>query len=221
VRQSHAFASALPIVVTALLAVACSDATVSTAGELDVVLALRDDTVNFQAVERFAMPDTVIHLDEIIDIGGAPVTREFDAEILARVAQNFESRGYVRELSPQTHRPDLVVLVAVTASTHVTAWVSYPWYSAWGFYPGWGFYSGFSPTWGVAYPWAPVASAFVWRSGTLIVDAIDARRIDVVARQVHSVWGGAMNGVLDGTSAQSRVLGGIDEMFVLSPYLHR
>jgi uncharacterized protein DUF4136 len=215
------FARMLSLGVMTLLIAACSDTTLPPAGELDVVLALRDDTVNFQAIERFAMPDTVLHLDEIINVGGAPVTRQFDAEILDQVAKNFEARGYVRELSPQTSRPDVVVLVAVTASTQVTAWVSYPWFSTWGFYPGWGFYSGFSSVWGVTYPWAPVASAFVWRSGTLLVDAIDARNIDVEAKQIHSVWGAALNGVLNGESPEARLVTGIDKMFVLSPYLHR
>jgi Domain of unknown function (DUF4136) len=212
--------SMVGVVLTAVVA-ACTDATVPSVGDLDVVLAVRDDTVNFQAISTFAMPDTVLHLDELLGIGGPVLDRSHDAEILAQVALNFEQRGYQRELDPANHRPDLIVLVMATASTQVSAWVSYPWFSFWGFYPGWAFFPGFTTAWGVTYPWAPVASAFVWRQGTLLVDAIDTRRIDVQAKHINSVWAGAVNGVLQQDPSQpNRVVVGIDEMFVLSPYLH-
>ena len=213
----------LPSALATALIATCVETPLPPVGELDVVLALRDDTVNFQTIRTFAMPDTIVHLEEGTSFVSTPISRTFDAQILASVARNFEGRGYVRELAPATNRPDLVVLVAATASTNVTAWASYPWFGAWGFYPGWGFYGGFTPAWGVAYPWAPIGGGiFVWRSGTLLVDAIDARRIDVATQQINSVWGGAMNGVLQGDdSGGQRVLDGIDEMFVLSPYLHR
>jgi len=205
----------------AMLAVECTDTTVPSIGDLDVVLAVRDDTVNFQAMSTFAMPDTVLHLDELLGIGGPVLDRSQDAEILNQVATNFEQRGYVRVLDVTNHRPDLIVLVMATASTNVSAWVSYPWFSFWGFYPGWAFFPGFTTAWGVTYPWAPVASAFVWRQGTLLVDAIDTRRIDVAAKHINSVWAGAVNGVLEADPSQpNRLIGRIDEMFILSPYLH-
>src|SRR4051812_1568654 len=130
----------LPSMLATALIVTCVETPLPPVGELDVVLALRDDTVNFQAVRTFAMPDTIVHLEEGTSFVSTPIPRTFDAQILAQVAKNFEERGYVRELAPATHRPDLVVLVAATASTQVTAWASYPWYGAWGFYSGWGFY---------------------------------------------------------------------------------
>jgi Domain of unknown function (DUF4136) len=201
---------------------ACYPGRIMDVAQLDVVAALHGDTVDFGALRTFAMPDTVVHLTEQLGAADIPVSRAFDALILSEVASNFEARGYVRELAPAQHRPDFIVLVAVTASVQVDAWVSYPWFAWWGFYPGWAFFPGFTPAWGINYPWSGVVSAFAWTQGTLIVDMIDLRNIDPQRREIHSLWAGALNGVIDAASGvppEQRLTSGINQMFELSPYL--
>ena len=209
---------------TLLSGAACYPGAVTDVSELDVVAALHADTARLDGVRTYAMPDTVLHRTSTL--GGqetVPVSRAFDAQILADVARNLESLGFVRELQPQAHRPDVVVLVTVTATQEIDAWVSYPWFGWWGFYPGWTFFPAFTAAWGVSYPWAGSVSAYTWTQGTLIVDMIDARSPDIANLKISSVWAGALNGVLqsDSPSGSERIQSGIDEMFRLSPYLQR
>ena len=203
---------------------ACYPGAVTDVSELDVVAALHGDTARLDGVRTYAMPDTVLHRSSTL--GGqetVPVSRAFDAQILADVARNLEALGFVRELQPESHRPDVVVLVTVTATQEIDAWVSYPWFGWWGFYPGWTFFPAFSASWGISYPWAGSVNAYTWTQGTLIVDMVDARSPDVANLRISSLWAGALNGVLqsDSPSGSERIQNGIDEMFRLSPYLQR
>lgn len=207
-----------------MLTAACYTGTVTDVSELDVVAALHGDTALLAGARTYAMPDTVVHLKTTLSgQETVPVSRAFDAQILADVARNLEALGFLRELAPREHRPDVVVLVGVTATKEVEAWVSYPWFGWWGFYPGWGFFPGWNASWGIAYPWAGAVSAYTWTQGTLIVDMVDTRNFDVAAQRIHSVWAGALNGVLeaDSPNASARLENGINEMFRLSPYLKR
>ena len=200
---------------------ACSVDTVSP-DALDLVVAVRDPATDFAALRTFAMPDTIVHLSEVVtSIEDVPISRAHDAEILRLVAENFEARGYVRETNPRVNRPDFIVLVGAVASEHFVAYASYPWYDWWGFYPGFAYYSGFSADYGVFYPWAGTVGGYAWRQGTVIVDAIDARVVDTTAKRVRSMWVGALNGVLNDSNASARLESGIDDMFTLSPYLRR
>lgn len=200
----------------------CTEKTVSP-DALDLVVAVRDPGVDFSALRTFAMPDTVIHLSDVVtSIDPVPIPREQDALILELVAQNFEARGYVRETNPRVNRPDFIVLVGATASDHFVAYQSYPWFSWYGFYPGFAYFPGFTPAYGILYPWAGSIGGYAWRQGTVLVDAIDARVVDTTALRIRSMWVGALNGVLTGdTDASERLESGIDDMFTLSPYLHR
>ena len=208
-----------------LCGAACYPGAVTDVSQLDVVAALHADTTRLDGVRTYAMPDTVVH--RASTLGGretVPVSRAFDAQILADVARNLEALGFVRELQPQSNRPDVVVLVTVAATQEIDAWVSYPWFGWWGFYPGWTFFPAFSASWGISYPWAGSVSAYTWTQGTLIVDMVDTRSPDIANLKISSVWAGALNGVLQSdtpSGASERLQNGIDEMFRLSPYLQR
>lgn len=216
--------SALALAAACVFVVSCYPAAISDVAELDVVAALHGDTTKFDAVHTFAMPDTIVHITQGLGAGEVGLTRQFDALILSTVAQNLEQLGYVRVTDPVATRPDVIVLVGATASVQVEAWVSYPWFGFWGFYPGFAFNPAFNPAWGIAYPWAGSVSAFTWNQGTLIVDMIDTHNIDTQNLRVSSLWAGALSGVLGVSSSvppQTRLTQGIDEMFVLSPYLRK
>lgn len=203
--------------------VACDANRITSAEQLDIVAAFRDTAVDFGAIATYAMPDSVVHLTaDPENEPPAGVTRRFDELILARVQANLDERGYVRELDPAVNEPDVTVLVGAIATTRFISWVSYPWFAWWGFYPA--FESGpFDPSWGIAYPWAGVITAFEYDTGTIVIEMLDARDIDPDDPRLNALWGSAMNGILSGSdeAIAARVTASIDEAFALSPYLRR
>jgi hypothetical protein len=218
----HTLSALLLAFAAALSSGSCTEGTVPPEA-LDLVVAVRDTAADFASLRTFAMPDTVIHLADVVTtIDDVPISRAYDDLILASVARNFEARGYVRESNPRANRPDFIVLVAAVASDHFVAYTTYPWYSWWGFYPGFAYYPGFDPAYGIFYPWAGSVGGYAWTQGTVIADAIDARVVDTDEKQIRSLWVGALNGVLSGSGdATARLESGIDDMFTLSPYLRR
>ena len=82
-----------------------------TVSELDLVITLHDETVDFGQFQTFAIPDSIVRIDENGDLDLEP--GEFDQEIIARIILNMEDLGYVRELNPTVNEPDLVVLTEI------------------------------------------------------------------------------------------------------------
>ena len=103
-----------------------------TVSELDLVITLHDETVDFGQFQTFAIPDSIVRIDENGDLDLEP--GEFDQEIIARIILNMEDLGYVRELNPTVNEPDLVVLTEIIL---IDAYViqSFPPY--WGWWGGW------------------------------------------------------------------------------------
>lgn len=201
---------------------ACDDSDSNLVGVLPgtaAVATFKDSTFNFSTLRTFAMPDTVIHFAPVT---GTPiaVSRQFDQTALDRVRQDLIARGYTQVTTPQTVRPDFVVLVGATATTNYNAFVGYNWFGVWGFYSGWGWYApGFSTAWGIVYPWYSVVGVTAYDRGTLIVDLIPTLTVNPTARTVRSAWAGVATSLLNGTVTSSTVTAAIDQMFAMSPYL--
>jgi hypothetical protein len=184
------------------------------------VAAFADSTVDFGALQTFAMPDTIVHFAPAT---GTPlaVPRTFDETILDRVRNDFLARGYVDVTGAENVQPDFVVLVGATATENRAAFVSYPWYASWGFFAGWGWYApGFDNSWTIVYPWAPHVTVASYPRGTLIVELIPTLSVNPLNQSVNAAWAGVATAVLNGQGTDARLNAAIDQMFNLSPYLH-
>ncbi|MGH7574924.1 MAG: DUF4136 domain-containing protein [Longimicrobiales bacterium] len=202
-------------------ALACDSDLVTAGDPVSIVAAFRDMGTVFGDITTYALPDSVVHLTKD-PTAEAPIeiTRGLDDRILAHVRTQLDDRGYVREPQPEQSRPDVIVLVNVVATTDFASWTNYPWFAWWGFFPGFAF-AEFDPTWGIEYPWSDEAIGFEYDAGTIVIEMIDARGIDEPDQSVRAVWSGAVNGALtsDAGAEEARVLGSIEEVFALSPYL--
>ena len=224
-KRSRLLSMASTVSMLALLSTACDDdndgivrVVVPPIQSVSAVSTFRDTTVDFSQMRTFAMPDSIVHF---APAGTAqPVSRDFDATILSRVRQNLMARGFTPAQNPETDQPDVIVLVAVTATDNQRAWVSYPWFSVWGFYSGFGWFTpGFDDTWGITYPWAGSATVGSFPLGTVAVDFIPTSSVDAATMTITAAWSGIAAGLLNGPLGPAGINAAVDEMFDQSPYL--
>ena len=103
----------------------------------------------------------------------------------------------------------MVILLRATAIENYNAYTSYGWGSYWGY--GWGGY----------YPWVGGTVVYSYTTGTLLIDMIDVGNIDVDNETYPSAWGAGINGLLEGSSTdtRNRLSTSISQAFVQSPYI--
>lgn len=206
-------------VAAALLALAsCTPGSEITIQESDVVATLYDAKVDFGAIHTFAMPDSIVRLDD--PDHPSDFTIQNEDEILSLITTNFISRGYtlLDESSPTP--PDVVVLVGVTTASQWYYDAYYPYYPYWGWWGGWGYWGYWGAGWGGYYP--PYGDVdYAYSTGTLLVAMADPNNANTEDKTIPVYWFGAINGVLDDTKAslESRVTDSINQMFQQSPYL--
>lgn len=220
VRRAPAAAALLAAVLAGGLTAACTPGNDITAAEADVVATLFDDTFDFGSVSTYAMPDSIVHLTGDPDEADSELlTRDFDAQILAQMAENLDALGWTRlPASPAdpNNPPDVFVLLAATATANFSMYY-YPWYPYWcWYYPGWGYGGG----WGWYYPSYPTVT-YAYTLGTLAVTLFDPEGAVTADELMPVRWVAAINGVLDDTAAskQQRITRAIDQAFDQSPYL--
>ena len=70
------------------------------------------------------------------------------------------------------------------------------------------------------YPWSPVVVTS-YKSGTLFINLVDPDIPPPQAGQAVSIWGAALNGMLEGTNTEivQRITTNITQAFAQSPYL--
>lgn len=199
---------------------ACTPGTDISASESDVVTTQFDPEVDFGALRTFIMPDSVVHITD--DGEDDPnLKRQFDAQILNSVAGHFEALGYERlpgDAPDTTNPPDFVVLVGATSSDFFYS--NWGCGGYWGWWPGWGYYP--PGYWGPGYGcYYPPSVSYAYTTGTLFVLGMDPDGIDVDEQLFPIGWAGAINGVLNDSSASiaDRLDRNIDQMFAQSPYL--
>ncbi len=185
----------LLFIVVAILAWSCyPDGGFNSVSDFDTVSTFHNTTVNFADLRTYAMPDSVIHIEDEEDL-----SRLFDQEILARVAANLEQLGYVRVDSAQA---DVHVFNLATSTEYVGS-SCYP--------PYWDYWYGYPPGWGWCYP---VVSSYT--TGTLLTVMIDTGQPD----DTPAVWLAASNGLLSSSGvASERIRKNINQAFAQSPYL--
>ncbi len=211
--------SALPAFAGILLGLmSCYPDNPTSVTDLDIVITTHDDTVSFSSFRTYAVLDSVVHIDLEDNANDSLLTRENDALILARVAANMETMGYVEEMDPINNVPDVLLLVGALAVTK-DAYRSYswwPWYG-WGYYPG---YPCCGPGYGWGYPWGPV-STVQYAVGTLVITMMDPSRPSNGVDTAPVLWVAGINGLLKGSTSSitTRITTSIDQAFDQSPYL--
>ncbi len=187
-------------------------------GEYDLVATSYDRDFDFSRARTFLMPDSVIHLTP------GQVSRAYDPFILQAVASQLRARGFTRLTEGGNQQADVVILTSVTGNTNVSVWQNpydyWGWYSGWGGYPGFG--AGIGPGWGYGYPgyFSPVTVS-AYRTGTLVIQMVNPNQASAASQTVPSVWVATFNGLLEGSPAsiRDRIVQGINQAFVVSPYL--
>lgn len=184
----------------------------------NIVTTFHDSTFNFGALGTFAMPDTVVHFAPVVG-SPSPISRDFDATILARVRQDFTARGY-SDITNSGVQASFVVLVGATESDNFNAFIGYPWFTIWGFSPVWQWYQpGFNNSWTIVFPWYPVVGVTAYQRGTLVVTLIPTATVNPLAASITAKWAGVATGLAAGTQTNASITAAIDEMFRQSPYL--
>ncbi len=185
----------------------------------NIVTTFHDSTFNFGALNTFEMPDTVIHFAPVVG-SPSPISRDFDATILARVKQDLTARGYSQITPSTTDTPSFIVLVGATESDNYNAFIGYPWFTVWGFSPVWQWYQpGFNDSWTIVFPWYPVVGVTAYQRGTLVVTLIPTVTVNPLAASIGAKWAGVATGLAAGTQTNASITAAIDEMFRQSPYL--
>jgi len=189
-----------------------------TISQADLVLTGYNDSVNFQSLHTYYMPDTIfVRRADTTD--KTPVVDQ-DA-YLAEIALQMQTMGYQRLTLQDTanHQvPDVELIVSALEVTYVTSGWYYP------YYPGWGWYGSWSPGWGWYYPpsyYPPMPWYSEYRTGTLLMEMINPNDYDIINGDTVArvYWNGALNGLLEGSNIKTRVLDGIDQVFKQSPQI--
>jgi hypothetical protein len=174
--------------------------------DYDVVVTFYDKEANFGQYKTFAIADTVFHITEDGEDSDL-LTRDFDQDIIDRIEANMLAMDFQKEENPAQNTPDVVVVVAATASRNFNIWTWYPGYG----YPGWGWWGGWY------YPWTSVTA---YDLGTLLFTIIDTEDFDPGEERYNGVWIAGINGILSGSNSNlSRINSHIDQAFDQSQYL--
>jgi len=201
--------------------------------QTDIVLTGYYDSVDFQTLSIYYMPDTVFPIrDDTTD--KKPV--ENQDLILKTIAANMASNGYTRVFYSDTvsQYPDIMIAVSAIQTTNVTVGWWYPYYPGWGWGWGWGWYKSapadrganyyyggypgyYPPGWG----WGGVPYYSSYTTGTLLMEMTNPNDYRIVDNDtvVPIYWAGGANGVLSNGSNTSRITNVIDQAFTQSPYL--
>jgi len=188
--------------------------------DLDVVLTVHDEDVDFGSFSTYAMPDSVVHIVGEDDSNIIELPRTYDDLILELAADNMADAGYVREMDPENNGADLILLVGVVGTEKTQYWYGGGcyWY-CWGWWPGWGYYPGYGPGYGWGYP--PYVGSTTFEKGTILFTLIQPGA-SIPEERIPVVWSGAATGVLsEGSDGTARITYGINQMFTQSPYLGR
>jgi hypothetical protein len=198
-----------------LLAVAsCSPSLPDYIEDYDLVYTTYDKTYDFNTVNTYFLPDSVVHVD---GSGGTTGDHTYDAQILQTIETNLNALGWTRKSESAGSAADVVVLPAVQRQTNASC-AMYCWYCYWGWYPGWPYYPySYDPAWGWYYPTDVVCSSY--NTGTLVVTIVDPTESDVANKQLGIQWMGIANGLLEGSNIGTRITTNINQMFAQSPYL--
>jgi hypothetical protein len=197
-----------PILGLGLLLVACHPTGAEYISDLDVVATTHDATFNF------ATPSTYSRPDRIYVITGDPTTsppeqlsQQLTQLIFSTLDNEMQALGYTMVNLNAT--PDLVITISALKVTNVNYYYGY-WCSYWAYYyPCYPYYP-------------PVVGVTTYTVGTLLIDMAPYSATPP-ANQIKGVWTAVLRGIQTGVQStdQTRIVNGISQAFIQSPYLGR
>jgi hypothetical protein len=224
----------LPLSVVFLILSSCYPVGDLTYSDLDIAATLYDKSYysatpgseinKFQNLKTFIVADTIIH---VVASGQTDnLSRANDAFVLEQIRLNMIKVGFTEITDTTVAKPDLVITTTAISSENEV----YMWYPYWGWYWGYGYYPYSTINTKSAnyyndyyYPWYGYGSSYTYTTGTLLMEMVEASRIDPANNEIPVIWSGILNGLLGDTqsSTKSRVSKGIDQCFNQSPYLFK
>jgi hypothetical protein len=180
--------------------------------EFDIVGTFYKDGVDFSAIKTYAMPDTIVHID---NSGGDPnlqTSREYDQLVLDQIAANMKALNYERIEDPET--ADVILTVAVTASG----------YNLYGDYNYSDYYGYYTPGFGAGYDYGytgtgTTSTTYDLKTGTVLITMADLD--EATDTTIPAYWIALINGVTEQsfTNTSRRLIELINRCFAQSPYL--
>ncbi len=182
-----------------------------TTADYDVVVTKYDKETDFSALRTFSMIDSVYHITgDTTKSDSELLSRDSDALIVSTIRQNMLDYGYTEIKDPSEQNKPAVVVVIQALGTQVDQYYSggwYPWYGyGWG---GWWGYPGYYP---------PYVGKSTYYLGTLYIDYFDVAASEGSDNFVVP-WYATINGLLQSSNGEERLVNTIDQAFSQSPYL--
>jgi len=219
------------LVTAAACMLACHPTGIDDASETDTVITRKAKDYNYAQNRTYDMADTIADLcgldpENLPDGGGAagerstdrnldcnPINHNFDAQILAKIRQDFEALGYRPVDKDAGETADVALLVGAISSNNWVAYTYYPWW----YYPYYPPYYG----WGIYYPYYPATSVVNYPTGSLMMELVSLKERDEEAMRTPSIWSGTITGLLaqGDSSTVERIDSTIDQAFAQSSYL--
>lgn len=197
------------VLLAAVIFISCYPGDELTVSETDTVVTVFDKNADFKTDSTYAMPDTVLHI--VPDGERDDITRTYDSDILADIADNMAKLGYTRLPESEKGSANVHILPAV----NVRDYTGYAYYGGWWSY-WWGYYP---PYWGW-YPYYPgYGVTYEYSIGTLFILMMDPNKPVVDDKVPPPIWIGAINGLVDKSTNAKRIASGIDQAFQQSKYL--
>jgi len=192
--------AAVVLVAAAATIAACYPSPDMSIEEFDTVVTVVDENVEFQGLQYWIMPDTVLQRPN----DGA-ASRAHDDLILGDIQRNMEQLGYSRVFEPDS--AELVLLASVITEEKWAAHLRWNWGGWWG------------GSAGLSYP--PVGFTYLYTLGTVSIDMAFIEDVDLDATEIPVVWSAAISGPLqsDEANTANRITNGIDQAYAQSPYL--
>ena len=194
-----------PILGIGLLLAACHPTGVEYVTDLDVVATTHDATFDFATPTTYSLPDKVYFIE------GDPTTNPparlnpaLEQLILGTLKNEMNAHGYTQV--DVNASPDLAVTASALKVTNVTYYYGY-WCTYWGYYGCYPYYP-------------PVVGVSTYTTGTLLVDMAPFSSTPP-GNQYRGVWTAVIRGIQTGSAStdQQRVVNGISQAFIQSPYL--
>jgi len=210
---SHLMIAVIGILSAMIMWSCYPDSGLTSASDFDLIITQYDTKKDFSTFVTYFLVDSIEH---IIPEGEEDnVSREYDQQILDRVAKNMNDLNYQRIIDTTgVGIPNLAIKVSATTTT----------FQGWSYYPGWwgGWWGGYPPGWGPWYPPGYVVPT-EFSTGTVLIDLYDMEAYIPEPEVVPAIWVAGINGLLGDTKTNIvyRLGRDIDQSFNQSPYLGR
>ena len=190
--------------------------------ELDLVISIKNDTVDYQAYDTYTLADTIMLISNDED---SEISKSQQNFILGEIEKHMTNEyGWTKV--DTTQPADALMLVSVLENVNTS--ITTGWWDYWGgwYYPYYPYYPGWYYPYYPGYP-GYYTSIYSYTKGSLIIEMVDPdKAIDVDGEtpfQLPIIWAGGINGLLEGSRSNinNRIEKSLNQLFDDSPYLNQ